>query len=157
MRMRKGVKVRKGSAIVVATMLAFVAAVPSALGAGESASKGRAKAVTDTHVTHNCTGTAVRPRRIVLECDSGTHFVKHLEWSNWAKKRARAHGHFRVDDCTSNCEEGISDKTKGRLTLLNRQWCSDEQVYVYSRARIRYREPVDGRRRVSVNLTCPSG
>jgi hypothetical protein len=72
-----------------------------------------------------------------------------------AEERARAHGHFRINDCTPNCAEGTFIKRKGRLTLLRRQWCENEDIFVYQKARIRYREPVEGRRRVSVNLFCP--
>jgi hypothetical protein len=146
--------VKKWSAFFIATMLAIVWVIPGGVGAATRSPRGRTRLV-ETQVTHKCTDAKVRPRRIIFACGDGNFFVKQLEWSKWQKKRARAHGHFRINDCTPNCAEGTFIKRKGRLTLLRRQWCENEDIFVYQKARIRYREPVEGRRRVSVNLFCP--
>lgn len=140
---------RKWLSVAIATVLLPVVGAQVGLGAPAASQHASAKQVAQTYVTHNCSNAKIEPRRIIFSCPDGDFWVQQMTWSKWQKKRARGHGHFRVN------EGETTIKRKGRLTLLRRQWCADEDQFVYQKARIRYREPVEGRRRVSVDLSCP--
>jgi hypothetical protein len=108
-----------------------------------------------TYVTHNCTGMKIKPRRILFACGDGNFFVTKLRWHSWHKRRATGHGKFHANDCDPDCADGQFHTRKGRLKLRGRMYCEDKDKYSYARARITYRKPLLGKKRVHFKLFCP--
>jgi hypothetical protein len=108
-----------------------------------------------TFVTHDCYSMKVKPRRILFACGDGNFYVTRLKWASWRKRRAVGHGKFHQNDCDPSCAEGEFHTRKGRLVLRGRMYCESKDKYSYARARIRYRKPLVGRKRVRFKLFCP--
>lgn len=108
-----------------------------------------------TYVTHDCQHVRQRPRSILFACGDGNYYVKRLHWRSWHKRWARARGVFHFNDCDPNCAEGTFHKRRGRLILRRRLWCPSIDKFVFRRAKVKYRRPWQGERRLSFGLYCP--
>lgn len=111
-----------------------------------------------TYVTHSCTDVKVRPRRIVFTCADGNLYMTSLRWRRWNHSRqAVGRGVFNFNDCEPSCADGTFHKRKGtRVALSRRRWCPGIDKFVFKRARLRFKRPVNGRKRMRRQLFCPS-
>ncbi|HEX2050034.1 MAG TPA: hypothetical protein VHJ34_05285 [Actinomycetota bacterium] len=106
-------------------------------------------------VTHDCFSVARRPADIVFACGDAGFRAEDLRWRHWGRERAVGRGRFLFNDCDPGCAVGRLRERRGRIRLLDPQWCEDAAVTVFSVAHIRYDRAWQGRRRVIWTLDCP--
>jgi hypothetical protein len=137
---------------VVALLLGLIISVPP--GVDGHADDGQ-DAQNKTYVSHNCTGMKIEPRRILFACGDGNFYATKLRWRSWHIQKAAGRGRFHKNDCDPSCAEGSFHARKGRLVLRGRMYCEEKDKYSYTRARIRYRKPLLGKKRERFKLFCP--
>lgn len=111
--------------------------------------------VTPSYVTHNCTGTKIEPRSIMFACGDGGFYVRHLRWTGWYGKSARARGVYHMNDCDPSCAGGTFHTRRGTLILRYREWCPKIAKHVFRRAVITFDRPWQGEKHESFHLFCP--
>jgi hypothetical protein len=117
-----------------------------------SSSAGTARRTT---VTRDCLHLGVRPRSVVFACADGGFFVRGLEWREWHRRAAFAHGVFHQNDCDPNCAGGSFSVATGTLRLTHRRWCANWGRYVFRRAVVVFDTPLLGRSHEAFDLSCP--
>ena len=99
-------------------------------------------------VIAECFDPERRPKQMIFTCADADFGVTRLRWSGWTFRNARARGVFECYGSSCQWEQS------GTLRLQRPEFCKDLGRYVFTRARIHYDDPVEGRLRVSTPLGC---
>jgi hypothetical protein len=142
-----GVDMRR-AALVALVLVAVLSAMPSA----DAVPRGR------TFVTKDCRHADIRPRQIMFACADGGFFMTQGEWMSWHRFRAVGAAVFHLNDCSPSCAGGTFHTVRGRIVLHRRERCPDARRHhhVFTRATIRFTEPLLGRHRERAKLFCPN-
>lgn len=108
-----------------------------------------------TAVTHYCVRAKVKPRKILFACADGGSGLRGLRWESWNKYSAKGRGKYYYNDCDPYCADGTLHKVRTKVRLRGREWCPNIERYVFKRAKLRFSQSVQGRRRSLIRLSCP--
>ncbi len=109
-------------------------------------------------VQADCNHSTLRPRRMVLECESRPTRARQLEWLIWGINSAVGTAKFQINDCDPDCRRGTFHMRRGTIRLFERRFCLSEERYLFWRALIKLKKPIEGAsEHLPMRMGCPTG